>query len=78
MRINDAEAKVVITSDISIRHSQAIPLITIVKDAIVNAPSVEHVVIHRRRREPPVEIRPGREHDFYGIMEDVPLTVPAK
>ena len=36
MRINDAEAKVVITSDISIRRGKAIPLITIVKDAIVN------------------------------------------
>ena len=78
MRINDAEAKVVITSDISIRRGKAIPLITIVKDAIVNAPSVEHVVIHRRRREPPVEIRPGREHDFYGIMEDVPADCPCE
>ena len=78
MRINDAEAKVVITSDISIRRGKAIPLITIVKDAIVNAPSVEHVVIHRRRKEPPVEIRPGREHDFYGIMEDVPADCPCE
>ena len=78
MRINDAEAKIVITSDISIRRGKAIPLITIVKDAIVNAPSVEHVVIYRRRREPPVEIRPGREHDFYGIMEDVPPDCPCE
>ena len=78
MRINDAEAKVVITADISIRRGKAIPLITIVKDAIVNAPSVEHVVIYRRRREPPVEIRPGREHDFYGIMEDVPADCPCE
>ena len=78
MRINDAEAKVVITSDISIRRGKAIPLITIVKDAIVNAPSVEHIVIYRRRREPPVEIRPGREHDFYGIMEDVSPDCPCE
>ena len=59
MRIKEAEAKVVITSDISIRRGKAIPLITIVKEAIVNAPSVEHVVIYRRRKEPPVELRPG-------------------
>ncbi len=78
LRIKEAEAKVVITSDISIRRGKAIPLITIVKDAIVNAPSVEHVVIYRRRKEPPVEIRPGREHDFYGIMEDVPADCPCE
>lgn len=56
MRITDAQAKVVITADISIRRGKAIPLITIVKEAILNAPSVEHMVILRRRREPPVEI----------------------
>ena len=78
LRIKEAEAKVVITSDISIRRGKAIPLITIVKDAIVNAPSVEHVVIYRRRKKPPVEIRPGREHDFYGIMEDVPADCPCE
>jgi len=74
MRITDAEAKIVITSDISIRRGKAIPLITIVQDAIDNAPSVEHVIIHRRRQEPPVSIRPEFELDFYGIMEDVPAT----
>ncbi len=75
MRIKEAEAKVVITADISIRRGKAIPLITIVQESIVNVPSVEHVVIYRRRKEPPVEIR-GREHDFYGIMEDVPADCP--
>ena len=78
MRIKEAEAKVVITSDISIRRGKAIPLITIVKEAIDNAPSVEHVVIYRRRKEPPVELRQGREHDFYGIMEDAPPDCPCE
>ena len=78
MRIKDAEAKVVITADISIRRGKAIPLITIVKEAIDNAPSVEHIVMYRRRKEPPVELRPGREHDFYGIMEGVPADCPAE
>ena len=78
MRIKEAEAKVVITADISIRRGKAIPLITIVQEAIVNAPSVEHVVIYRRRKEPPVEIHPGREHDFYGIMENMPAECPCE
>ena len=69
MRITDAEAKIVITADISIRRGKAIPLITIVREAIDNAPSVEHVVILQRRNEPPVDLRPGKELDFYGIME---------
>jgi acetyl-CoA synthetase len=78
LRINDAEAKVLITADISIRRGKAIPLITIAQEAIVHAPSVEHVVIYRRRKEPPVELHPGREHDFYGIMEDAPAECPCE
>jgi len=78
MRIKDAEAKVVITADISIRRGKAIPLITTVKEAIDNAPSVEHLIMYRRRKEPPVELIPGREHDFYGIMEDGPANCPCE
>jgi acetyl-CoA synthetase len=70
MRITDAQAKIVITADISIRRGKAIPLITIVKEAILNAPSVEHLVILRRRREPPVEMRPDFELDFYELMRN--------
>ena len=32
----------------------------------------------RKRKEPPVEIRPGREHDFYGIMENVSAECPCE
>ena len=70
MRIREAEAKVVITADISIRRGKAIPLITTVQESILNAPSVEHLIILRRRREPPIDIRPNFEIDFYGLMED--------
>ncbi|WP_440949081.1 acetate--CoA ligase [Methanosphaerula subterraneus] len=76
MRITDARAKVVITADISIRRGKAIPLITIVKEAILNAPSVEHLVILRRRREPPVEMRPEFELDFYELMENGAVECP--
>jgi acetyl-CoA synthetase len=68
-RIKDADAKIVITADISIRRGKAIPLITIVQEAVLNAPSIEHVIILRRRREPPVDIRPDFELDFYSITE---------
>ena len=73
-RIREAEAKVVISADISIRRGKAIPLITTVQESILNAPSVEHLILYRRRREPPVEIRPDFEIDFYDLMEGVPAT----
>jgi acetyl-CoA synthetase len=72
MRIQDAEAKVVITADISIRRGKAIQLKAIVDEAIINASSVEHVVV-LRRRDPPVDLH-ERELDFYEIMEGVPDT----
>jgi len=31
-----------------------------------------------RRKEPPVELRPGFEHDFYGLMDGVSTTCPAE
>jgi len=76
MRIREAAAKIVITADISIRRGKAIPLITTVQESILNAPSVEHLIILRRRREPPVEIRPDFEIDFYGLMESAPPVCP--
>ncbi|MCK9322557.1 MAG: acetate--CoA ligase [Candidatus Methanomethylophilaceae archaeon] len=69
LRIKEAEAKVVITADISIRRGKAIPLITTVQESILNAPSVEHLIVYRRRKEPPIEIRSDFEIDFYGLME---------
>jgi acetyl-CoA synthetase len=69
MRIREAGAKVVITADISIRRGKAIPLITTVQESILHAPSVEHLIIYRRRKEPPVDIRADFEIDFYGLME---------
>jgi len=67
MRIQDAEAKVVITADISIRRGKAIQLKAIVDEAIINAPTVEHVVV-LRRRDPLLDLH-ERELDFYDMMK---------
>jgi len=69
-RINDTESKVVITADIGFRRGKTIPLKTLVEEAIINAPSVERVVV-LRRKEPKVEIHSGIEIDFYDLMEGV-------
>ncbi len=72
-RLNDAEAKVVITADIGYRRGKRIPLITIVEDAVIDAPSVERIVLLRRQQEYPVDIHPERETDFYDLMEGQPF-----
>jgi acetyl-CoA synthetase len=74
-RINDAEAKVVITADIGFRRGKTIPLKTLVEEAIINAPTVERVVV-LRRKEPKVEIHSGIEIDFYDLMEGVEPICP--
>ncbi|MDI9633400.1 MAG: acetate--CoA ligase [Methanolinea sp.] len=71
MRIRDAEAKVVITADITIRRGKTIPLKTIVEEAIINAPSVEKVIVLRREKHQPVELHREMELDYYEIMEGV-------
>jgi acetyl-CoA synthetase len=67
MRIQDADAKVVITADITIRRGKAIQLKAIVDDATLNSPTVEHVIV-LRRREPHVDLHES-ELDFYELME---------
>ncbi|HZD42940.1 MAG TPA: acetate--CoA ligase, partial [Methanomicrobiales archaeon] len=67
-RINDAETKVVITADVAMRRGKTIPLKTLVEEAVVNAPTVEKIVVLRRRL-PEVELEPDLEVDFKEIME---------
>jgi acetyl-CoA synthetase len=74
MRIKDADAKVVITADITIRRGKAIQLKAIVDEAIINAPTVEHIVV-LRRREPHVDLH-EKELDFYEMMEGMPDVCP--
>jgi acetyl-CoA synthetase len=69
-RIVDAEAKLVITADITIRRGKTIPLLPIVEEAIVGAPSVEKIVV-LRRKTPQSELQSRLEVDFYELMEDV-------
>jgi len=78
MRIRDAEAKVVITADVTIRRGKTIPLKTIVEEAIINAPSVEKVVVLSREVAQPVELHTEMEVDYYELMQGVSSTCPAE
>ncbi len=77
MRIQDAEAKVVITADVSIRRGKVIQLKSIVEEAIINSSSIEHVIV-LRRQSPQVELRPNLELDFYELMKGVPADCPVE
>jgi acetyl-CoA synthetase len=77
-RIVGAGAKIVITADMAIRRGKAIPLKQIIEEAIINAPTVEHLIILRREQRTPVEIHSEMEIDFYDLMADVDADCPAE
>ncbi len=77
-RIVGAGAKIVITADMAIRRGKAIPLKHVIEEAIINAPTVEHLIILRREQRIPVELHSEMELDFYEVMADVDNDCPAE
>jgi acetyl-CoA synthetase len=71
-RIDDAQAKLVITSDGQYRRGKPAPLKTAVDEAVVNTPSVEHVLVVKRT-DTDVEWTEGRDiwwHDTVDGQSD--------
>ena len=67
-RINDAEAKVLITADGAWRRGQVVPLKANADEAVADCPSIEHVIT-LRRCENEHAFTPGRDiwyHDLVG------------
>jgi acetyl-CoA synthetase len=80
-RINDAEAKVLITADIGYRRGQQVLLKKNADDAVAETPSIEHVVVVRREEAASTQIhmREGRDHWYHRLMSDAkPVCKPAK
>jgi acetyl-CoA synthetase len=50
-RINDAEAKLVITADVGFDRGKAIPLKPVVDEALKTCPTIDHVVVVRRQSQ---------------------------
>jgi acetyl-CoA synthetase len=75
-RINDAEAKVLITSDGGWRRGAAVALKANSDVAVAQTPTIEHVVVVRRT-ETDVHIEPGRDHWYHELMADAdPVCAP--
>src|SRR5215218_292900 len=70
-RINDAEAKVVITADGSYRRGKAMPLKAAVDDAVAVCPTIERVLMVRRLGDvaPDTALVEGRDVWWHDIVE---------
>ena len=68
-RINDMQAKVVVTGDGGYRRGGVIPLKQITDDALDGAPSVESVVVMKREGlDADIEMQDGRDHWYHDLM----------
>jgi acetyl-CoA synthetase len=73
-RMNDAQAKVVITADGGYRRGQIVPLKRNTDKALEECPSVQHVVVVQRRAAGPiseahVDMTEGRDHWYHRLMQ---------
>ncbi len=73
-RIQDCEAKIVVTADGSYRRGKTIKLKTIVDEALDETPSVKHVVVFRRTGEQ-IPWKNGRDHWWNELQTNAPSYV---
>jgi acetyl-CoA synthetase len=73
-RINDQQARLLITADGGFRRGGIVPLKQIADEALTDAPSIENVVIVQRGSgQMPVHVQEGRDHWYHRLMQDAPL-----
>jgi acetyl-CoA synthetase len=70
-RLQDAEAKVVVTADASLRRGRELAMKKVVDEAAAESPSVEHVVVWRRLGAD-VSMRAGRDVFWDELVADRP------
>ena len=80
-RVNDAQAKVVITADGGYRRGQIVPLKRHTDKALAECPSVEHCLVIQRRSAGPiseahVEMQEGRDHWYHRLRHQVTDVCP--
>nr|MBO2501008.1 acetate--CoA ligase [Acidimicrobiia bacterium] len=77
-RINDAQAKVLVTADGGFRRGRVVPLKANADEALKEAPSVERCVVVRRGAglEVPVELVTGRDFWYHELMETASADCP--
>jgi acetyl-CoA synthetase len=76
-RMNDAEAKVIVTSDGGYRRGQIVPLKANVDGALKGTTTVQNVVVVRRTGAP-VPFHAGRDHWWHELMAAASSVCPAE
>ena len=76
-RINDAEAKVLITADGGWRRGEVFPLKSQADDAVKLTSTIEHVVVVKRGGND-VAMQAGRDHWYHDLMETADAKCPAE
>src|SRR6267143_2039900 len=74
-RIQDCEAKIVVTADGCHRRGKILELKTVVDDAVRESPSVKNVVVFRRTGHA-VPMTQGRDYWWHDLMTKTPRDVP--
>src|SRR5688500_2516789 len=78
-RINDAQARMLITGDGGYRRGSIVPLKKIADEALTDTPSIEHVVVVRRGfSDISAHMQHGRDHWYHDLMADAPYGCPAE
>jgi len=72
-RLNDAEAKLVITADGGYRRGKVIRLKDIVDKALEQVPTVKNVIVYRRVGLSDANMVKGRDYWWHEVMADVPM-----
>jgi len=79
-RINDAEAKVLITADGGWRRGSVVPLKANADEALQNTPSIDHVIVARRTSgaegAPTVAMVDGRDHWWHELTAGADTVCP--
>jgi acetyl-CoA synthetase len=76
-RINDAEAKVLITADGGYRRGEVFPLKAAADEAVEATPTIEHMVVVRRGGND-VTMVDGRDHWYHDLIDAADPVCPAE
>ena len=76
-RMNDCEAKAVITCDSFWRRGKKVPLKTQTDEAIKDAPSVKNVIVYKRTNDP-VNWTNNRDLWWHEVTKDMPKECPTE
>ncbi len=76
-RINDAEAKILITTDGAYRRGKLVTLKTNADPGLAECPSIQNVIVYKRAGNP-VEMKPGRDLWWHDITANESAECPAE